>query len=1149
MGSLPEDLFSFPPVQESLVTLNLSHNQLKGSIPSSLFSGHEFQKLKEIILDNNMFTGSLEFVEGKHRELLDSDSRDSTNNVLEVIQLSHNRLTGEIPPQLLFSSVESYSSLTNLKELKLSGNKFSGDPFSIMPSLTKSDEPQGNNTQATSLESSIEVLHVDDNNLSGKVSSQVLQLWSSNLQSLKINGNTLSGYFPDSVDFEKLEELEIQKNDFIGAIYEDGLCSSLPSIVTFSSDCGVDYVLTSTNSDPFDENSYEAHQELVCSCCTKCFYDNDWKRTQEIQELVIGLYISFEPNDPITSSNNGEEGGEEEGSPNYLRVHDPSVSLHGRSFDLTPFSDPKSVQSKALEWILEKDPLRIHSKLFSRLYQRFTLAVFGFSFKLNSISNGKTRTVAWFSKEHECDWYGVVCEGSSVNKRNIVGINMNDNGLEGTLPTFELFYLLSNTSWGGLKGLNLPRNQISGSLSKSPTLPSSSLAYLDLHENFLTGSLPYDFFSLHPKLEYLYLSKNRLSGSLPSQPQSHSSVMKEMWLYSNNFLGTIPESVQLMTSLGKFYDMSMKIVFPIEFSRDKPHSLHFVTLLVDIDLHSNKLSGPIPFSILDSKIMTNLTHIDLSHNLLTSVSKSKIISRDSNSSATIAGLRSIQLNSNKIKTSISNIISLFGDENETGTEPHALEELLLDDNLLTGPIPKDMSLFKNLKHLHLQSNNLKGGIPSTLLRDLEQLISINLSLNSNLRGDIFSLLSSIKQSSPLEELHIYQTQLTGSIPNESEMMTLDNLSKCIKFQTENTFLINSSNPFPQIFRLSETLNLNSNFLSGSIPRGLLSSGIFPKLMWLDLSSNFFDGNIHFLFPLENDTLVTGNNIQLEMVNLTGNFLDGPMVPMTTSSYTSHYLESVRFLLLSDNILTGAIPQDLFTNDVLPNLEQLELHKNDLTDTEIPSGICLSSNTVSDENEGMEEHHELIVDVFLKRRIQSDCKPYVPFGSTSGEGEIAVECSCCVVCYSPEETRAERISETIARITNPLQSTSKEQQQKRALTWIVDEDPLHVHPKRNPTFVQRYILALFGFSTNLFMEEDSLSRNLKDEKPSDRLDEIEQADLPDAGDLKGNTKNVTNWFNVTHECNWFGILCESTQDELYRFVTGIDLGKFYQETIL
>lgn len=552
MGSLPEDLFSFPPVQESLVTLNLSHNQLKGSIPSSLFSGHEFQKLKEIILDNNMFTGSLEFVEGKHRELLDSDSRDSTNNVLEVIQLSHNRLTGEIPPQLLFSSVESYSSLTNLKELKLSGNKFSGDPFSIMPSLTKSDEPQGNNTQATSLESSIEVLHVDDNNLSGKVSSQVLQLWSSNLQSLKINGNTLSGYFPDSVDFEKLEELEIQKNDFIGAIYEDGLCSSLPSIVTFSSDCGVDYVLTSTNSDPFDENSYEAHQELVCSCCTKCFYDNDWKRTQEIQELVIGLYISFEPNDPITSSNNEEEGGEEEGSPNYLRVHDPSVSLHGRSFDLTPFSDPKSVQSKALEWILEKDPLRIHSKLFSRLYQRFTLAVFGFSFKLNSISNGKTRTVAWFSKEHECDWYGVVCEGSSVNKRNIVGINMNDNGLEGTLPTFELFYLLSNTSWGGLKGLNLPRNQISGSLSKSPTLPSSSLAYLDLHENFLTGSLPYDFFSLHPKLEYLYLSKNRLSGSLPSQPQSHSSVMKEMWLYSNNFLGTIPESVQLMTSLGKF---------------------------------------------------------------------------------------------------------------------------------------------------------------------------------------------------------------------------------------------------------------------------------------------------------------------------------------------------------------------------------------------------------------------------------------------------------------------------------------------------------------------------------------------------------------------------------------------------------------------
>ncbi|XP_068341727.1 receptor-like protein 7 [Pyrus communis] len=85
----------------NLVNLNLRHNLLDGTIPSSLFSLPLLQKLQ---LCNNQFSGLLlEF---------------ANNSVLDTLDLSSNKLEGSIPMSIL--------KVRRLKFLSLSSNNFTG---------------------------------------------------------------------------------------------------------------------------------------------------------------------------------------------------------------------------------------------------------------------------------------------------------------------------------------------------------------------------------------------------------------------------------------------------------------------------------------------------------------------------------------------------------------------------------------------------------------------------------------------------------------------------------------------------------------------------------------------------------------------------------------------------------------------------------------------------------------------------------------------------------------------------------------------------------------------------------------------------------------------------------------------------------------
>ncbi|KAF5955104.1 hypothetical protein HYC85_007960 [Camellia sinensis] len=120
----------------------------------------------------------------------------------------------------------------------------------------------------------------------------------------------------------------------------------------------------------------------------------------------------------------------------------------------------------------------------------------------------------------------------------------------------------------------------------------------------------------------------------------------------------------------------------------------------------------------------------------------------------------------------------------------ALEKLSIRQNNISGEIPNELSLLKNLKYMCLWQNNLRGRIPRSL-GNCSSLSSIDFLFNF-LTGEIPSELSLLKN---LQFLYLQQNNLSGSIPRSlgncsglipSELSLLSNLKFLIdQFRDED----------------------------------------------------------------------------------------------------------------------------------------------------------------------------------------------------------------------------------------------------------------------------------------------------------------------------------------------------------------------------
>jgi len=170
-GSIPNEM---PPLLPVLKILDLSENDLGGTIPSSLFSS---PKLVTLDLTSNKFSGPI-------------DTMDWKTENLERLILHNNELSGTIPASI--------ASLKHLLELDLSKNRFSGPiPDAIF-----------NGRQ-------LRKLILRDNNLTGTLPVDM----ASTLKHLDLTENNLKGELPMKLfNLRQLVILELSSNGFVGTL-------------------------------------------------------------------------------------------------------------------------------------------------------------------------------------------------------------------------------------------------------------------------------------------------------------------------------------------------------------------------------------------------------------------------------------------------------------------------------------------------------------------------------------------------------------------------------------------------------------------------------------------------------------------------------------------------------------------------------------------------------------------------------------------------------------------------------------------------------------------------------------------------------------------------------------------------------------------
>ena len=381
---------------------------------------------------------------------------------------------------------------------------------------------------------------------------------------------------------------------------------------------------------------------------------------------------------------------------------------------------------------------------------------------------------------------------------------------------------------------------------------SGDLTDLAFSQYGATGTLPEELQHL-TSLEYLALTSNAVGGTIPAM-LGELTALTVLALGGNELDGTIPSEFSSLTRLEALYLWNNNFISTI------PSSLGDLIRLKHLELSGNDLEETIPSSLGG---LPELINLYLHGNVL------------------------------------SGRVPIIGFSRK-------LEELNLDDNVLTGPFPPIFLAGSPLKSLRMVNNMLSGSLPT----DIEKLNN-------------------------LEKLVLYGNDFTGLLPTSIGMMTSLTALGC----DSNSFRGSLPSEFGLLTDLNE-LYFYSNLLSGSLPSEI---GSLTALTATYLSRN----NLTGILPTTLGSLTSLVNMQLDANSFSG-----------TLPSELGLLTGLTLLSLNVNSFTGSIPDALTS---LTNLDSLYLEGNSFTGT-VPVDFCSAPFSFRQNSVGSQLRSDCLDDV-------------------------------------------------------------------------------------------------------------------------------------------------------------------------------------------